>query len=126
MMGEKRFRCAVSEDIIRHMPYIVLEHNKKLYKIDKVVELLNLFDEENKKLQIEVKELNRKYNAFYDATNKRLSEMLVDYLIQPYKDKNMKLEEDLLFYKEMKKILEQTNKQLREENEEMKIALKKW
>lgn len=52
-MSDKRFRCAVSEDIIRDMPYVVVEHNT-LYKIDKVVDLLNEIAEENVFLRFEV------------------------------------------------------------------------
>lgn len=58
-MGEKRFRCAVGEDIIRHMPYVVVEYNKNLYKIDKVVDLLNELAEENVFLRFEVSHLQK-------------------------------------------------------------------
>jgi len=53
-MSKKQFRCAVSEDTIRHMPYVIVEHNQRLYKIDEVVELLNSLSEENVFLRFEV------------------------------------------------------------------------
>ena len=96
-MSDKRFRCAVSEDIIRDMPYVVVEHNT-LYKIDKVVDLLNEIAEENVFLRFEVSHLQKE---------------------------NEELKQEVKQYWKYRDVRKQKTKDLEKENKELKQQLDK-
>ena len=71
-MSEKRFeldRIGIFDNKTNHFYY-------KTFDNEEVIDLLNNLVEENEQLRKELKELNRKYVAFSEATDKILKEMM--------------------------------------------------